>query len=232
MKVYPVDLMQLYLTSATSNGIAGIDLAGITPLVEKTVALGDGADYDDKLKIDRPAADQGRGVPDDDPRRQSLCLGNRAGLAAGNGGAGRRRAGRVRVTFATHTTKEFVPKVQVKVIGSDTPRFSRAKPTCGCVRRRRSSWPGHGRRPQGNLPVRVLPRHHLCRPQPLELRAGGQNAKGQGLPQSPAANTAPEQSLDANIKMQNSTNNRKQISGFSGAAQLPPTKQARRRRFR
>ena len=44
VKVYPVDLMQLYLTRRNLNGIAGIDLAGITPLVEKTVPLGDGAD--------------------------------------------------------------------------------------------------------------------------------------------------------------------------------------------
>ena len=32
--------MQLYLTRRNLNGIAGIDLAGITPLVEKAVALG------------------------------------------------------------------------------------------------------------------------------------------------------------------------------------------------
>ena len=44
VKVYPVDLMQLYLTRRNLDGIAGIDLAGITPLVEKTVTLGDGAD--------------------------------------------------------------------------------------------------------------------------------------------------------------------------------------------
>ena len=60
VKVYPVDLMQLYLTRRNLNGIAGIDLAGVTPLVEKTVALGDGADYDDKSKsIDLPLAKEG-----------------------------------------------------------------------------------------------------------------------------------------------------------------------------
>ena len=40
--------MQLYLTRRNLDAIAGIDLAGITPLVEKTVKLGDGADYDDQ----------------------------------------------------------------------------------------------------------------------------------------------------------------------------------------
>src|SRR5690606_15882096 len=44
--VYPVDLMRLYLTRRTLDGIAGIDLAGITPLVETTVPLGDGSDIE------------------------------------------------------------------------------------------------------------------------------------------------------------------------------------------
>ena len=58
--VYPVDLMQLYLTRRNLNGIAGIDLAGITPLVEKTVSLGDGSDYDDRSRmIDLPLAKEG-----------------------------------------------------------------------------------------------------------------------------------------------------------------------------
>ena len=52
--------MQLYLTRRNLNGIAGIDLAGITPLVEKTVTLGDGADYGDKAKsIDLPLTKDG-----------------------------------------------------------------------------------------------------------------------------------------------------------------------------
>src|SRR5262249_61445436 len=50
VKVYPVDLMRLYLTRRNLDGIAGIDLAGITPLHETTIKLGDGADFEDKLK--------------------------------------------------------------------------------------------------------------------------------------------------------------------------------------
>ena len=42
VKVYPVDLMQLYLTRRNLNGIAGIDLAGITPFHSATIRLGDG----------------------------------------------------------------------------------------------------------------------------------------------------------------------------------------------
>ena len=60
VKVYPVDLMQLYLTRRNLNGISGIDLAGITPLVEKTVTLGSGADYDDQARpIELPLAKEG-----------------------------------------------------------------------------------------------------------------------------------------------------------------------------
>ena len=60
VKVYPVDLMQLYLTRRNLNEIAGIDLAGITPLVDKTVALGSGADFEDRKKrIDLPLEKDG-----------------------------------------------------------------------------------------------------------------------------------------------------------------------------
>ena len=60
VKVYPVDLMQLYLTRRNLNGISGIDLAGITPLVEKSVTLGSGADYDDQSRsIELPLAKEG-----------------------------------------------------------------------------------------------------------------------------------------------------------------------------
>ena len=52
-----------------------------------------------------------------------LRLGDRAGLAAGAGGAGGGRSGRVRVTVRDARTKEPVPKVQVKVIGTDNPAF-------------------------------------------------------------------------------------------------------------
>ena len=50
VKVYPVDLMRLYLTRRNLDQISGIDLAGITPLFETTVKLGDGSDYDDKAR--------------------------------------------------------------------------------------------------------------------------------------------------------------------------------------
>ena len=93
VKVYPVDLMQLYLTRRNLNGIAGIDLAGITPLVEKAVVLGSGADYEDLIAHHRAAADEGRCLSDDDSWREPVCLGDRSGLTAGNR-SGRRRGRR------------------------------------------------------------------------------------------------------------------------------------------
>ena len=87
VKVYPVDLMQLYLTRRNLNGISGIDLAGITPLVEKAVTLGSGADYDDQSRSIELPLDQGRCLSDDDSGRQPLRLGNRSGLSACNRGA-------------------------------------------------------------------------------------------------------------------------------------------------
>ena len=60
MKVYPVDLMRLYLTRRNLDGIAGIDLAGITPLLERTITLGKGEDFEDKVRdLDLPLDQEG-----------------------------------------------------------------------------------------------------------------------------------------------------------------------------
>jgi hypothetical protein len=60
VKVYPVDLMRLYLTRRNLDQIAGIDLAGITPLFETTIKLGKGEDYADKVKaLDLPLKQEG-----------------------------------------------------------------------------------------------------------------------------------------------------------------------------
>ena len=61
VKVYPVDLMRLYLTRRNLDAIAGIDLAGITPLLETTVKLGDGRRLRGQGPRDRPAAGRRRG---------------------------------------------------------------------------------------------------------------------------------------------------------------------------
>ncbi len=118
VKAYPVDLMQLYLTRRNLNGIAGIDLAGITPLVEKTVTLGDGADYGDKARsIDLPLTKDGaylvmlRG---ENLYASGIVLVSPIELEVLEDADG----GRVRVTVRDAQTKDFLSKVQVKVIGS------------------------------------------------------------------------------------------------------------------
>ncbi len=99
VKVYPVDLMQLYLTRRNLNGIAGIDLSGITPMVDQRGGAGQWGRLRGPEEADRAGASQGRRLPRADPRRQPACLGDRAGLAAGDGGAGGGHAGRGQPQF-------------------------------------------------------------------------------------------------------------------------------------
>jgi tetratricopeptide (TPR) repeat protein len=122
VKVYPVDLMQLYLTRRNLNGIAGIDLAGITPLVEKSVTLGSGADYDDLARtIDLPLTKEGAYlvmIRGDNLYASGIVLVTPLEMEVLED-----PAGRVRLTVRDARSKDFLPKVQVKVIGSNDSRF-------------------------------------------------------------------------------------------------------------
>jgi hypothetical protein len=123
VKVYPVDLMRLYLSRRSLAGIAGIDLAGIRPLLERTIALGDGADYDDKARpIPLPLEKEGAYlvmVRGDEHYASGIVLVTPLELEV----LEEPDAGRVRVTVRDARTGAFVPKVQVKVIGSANPAF-------------------------------------------------------------------------------------------------------------
>ena len=162
VKVYPVDLMQLYLTRRNLNGISGIDLAGITPLVEKAVTLGSGADYDDQSRIDRAAARQGRCLPGDDSRREPLCLGDRSGLAAGDRGARRPR----RRPRAHHRSRRSHQEPRAQGPGQGhrqrqpAVHLGRDRPARR-LRRRRRSRHGDRRRQEGRPRVCVLSRYDL-----------------------------------------------------------------------
>ena len=121
--VYPVDLMRLYLARRTLDGIAGVDLAGISPLHQSKVKLGDGADYDDKTRsIDLPLTKEGaylvmaRGG---DRYTSGVVLVSPLEIEV----LEEPEAGRVRVTVRDARTKDPAPRVQVKVIGSDNPAF-------------------------------------------------------------------------------------------------------------
>jgi hypothetical protein len=61
VKVYRVDLMRLYLARRNLDAIAGIDLAGVRPLLETTVRLGAGLDFEDRTTpLDLPWRRKGR----------------------------------------------------------------------------------------------------------------------------------------------------------------------------
>jgi tetratricopeptide (TPR) repeat protein len=123
VKVYPVDLMRLYLTRRNLDDIASVDLAGIKPLFETSVKLGDGKDYEDKVRaIDLPVKKEGAYlvmVRGDDQYVSGVLLVTPLELEVVEDAG----AGRVRVIVRDARTKALVPKVQVKVIGSDNPTF-------------------------------------------------------------------------------------------------------------
>jgi hypothetical protein len=123
VKVYPVDLMRLYLTRRNLDAIAGIDLAGIKPLHEAAIRLGDGEDFDDRTRaIDLPVKREGAYlvmVRGDDRYASGILLVSPLELQV----LEEPESGRVRVTVRDARTKAFVPKVQVKVIGTNNPSF-------------------------------------------------------------------------------------------------------------
>ena len=121
VKVYAVDLMRLYLTRRNLDAIAGIDLAGIRPLLEKSIPVGDAFDAGTKA-IDLPLEKEGaylvmaRGG---DLYTSGIVLVSPLELEV----LEEADAGRVRVRVKDATTGAAVAKAQVKVIGSDNPRF-------------------------------------------------------------------------------------------------------------
>jgi uncharacterized protein YfaS (alpha-2-macroglobulin family)/TolA-binding protein len=123
LKVYAVDLMRLYLERRNLDGIAGIDLAGIRPLAEEEVELGKGPEYDEKTRsLKLPLAKEGaylvmaRG---EDLYASGIVLVSPLELEV----LEEPESGRVRVRVRDARTGAFVPKVQVRVIGSDNPAF-------------------------------------------------------------------------------------------------------------
>ena len=123
VKVYPVDLMRLYLMRRNLDAIAGIDLAGITPLHEATIELGKGEDYADKIKaIDLPLKNEGAYlvmVRGENLYSSGIVLVSALEMEV----LEEPESGRVRVTVRDANTKEFVPKAQVKVIGNHNRDF-------------------------------------------------------------------------------------------------------------
>src|SRR5438309_12106855 len=115
--------MRLYLTRRNLNDIDGIDLAGITPLIEKTVKLGDGKDYEEKTRvIELPLEKEGAYlvmIRGDNLYTSGIVLVSPLELEV----LEEPESGRVRVTVRDAGTGDYAAKVQVKVIGSDNPGF-------------------------------------------------------------------------------------------------------------
>ena len=116
-------------------------------------------------------------------------------------------SGRVRVVVRDASTKDLVPKVQVKVIGTDNPTFFSGQTDLrGVYVAEGVSRPGDRRRPQGCRPVRLLPGD-------LPRRGPAGPAPSASPRPAPAAAEKPaeSQSLDKNLKKQNTSNQMRQL---------------------
>ena len=208
--VYPVDLMQLYLTRRNLNAIAGIDLAGISPLVERSVVLGDGSDYDDRSKtIELPLTKEGAYlvmIRGDNLYTSGIVLVTPLELEVLEEPA----SGRVRISVRDARTRELLPKVGVKVIGTNNPQFFSGETDL------RGVFVAEGVQGQVSAVVRKGAAEYafyrgttyVGQPPVPPAPTNGQQA-GQQAP----ANSPPgmNQALDANLRMQNSTNYERQI---------------------
>jgi uncharacterized protein YfaS (alpha-2-macroglobulin family)/TolA-binding protein len=127
IKVYPVDLMRLYLGRRSLDAIARIDLAGIRPLIQTRVALGNnggaGTDVEPKVKpLDLPLKDEGaylviaRGG---NLYASGIVLVSTLELEVRE----LTGTGRVRLMARDAATRGGVPGVQVRVTGANRPTF-------------------------------------------------------------------------------------------------------------
>ncbi|MCA9261228.1 MAG: hypothetical protein KDA61_18560, partial [Planctomycetales bacterium] len=122
-QVYRVDLMRLYLREKNLSHVADINLAGIAPLVDKTLALGDGKDYADRetvIELDLP----------EEGAYLAICRGDdlfASGLALVTPLEIKIQedvdAGQVRANVVDVATGQYVPEVHVKAIGSEESQF-------------------------------------------------------------------------------------------------------------
>ncbi|MFM1802843.1 MAG: hypothetical protein RJA81_2195, partial [Planctomycetota bacterium] len=123
LKVYPVDLMRLYLTKRNLDQIAAVDLAGIKPLNESTVKLTEGKPFSDEShEISLPLPGEGaylvmiRGA---ELFASGIVLATPIELEVLEEAA----EGRVRVSARESGTGKPLSKIQVKLSGSVDGRF-------------------------------------------------------------------------------------------------------------
>ena len=214
VRVYPVDLMRLYLTRRSLDGIAGVDLAGIRPLLEREVKLGDGADYEEKSKsLDLPLKKDGAYlvmVRGDKLYASGVVLVSPLELEV----LEEAQAGRVRVSVRDAKTRDPVAKVQVKVIGTDTGSFLSG------VTDLRGVFVAEGVRGKVTAVARRGTDEYAFY-RGTQYVGSPPQANAPPAPQEPGKPQA-EQSLDANLRSLNSTNLKNQVDRLESRYKQAP----------
>jgi len=173
--------------------------------------LGSGADYDDQSRsIELPLAKEGAYltmIRGDNLYASGIVLVSPLSIETLEDPPG----GRVRITVRDARTKNLVPKVQVKVIGSDNTQFISGATDL------RGVFVAEGVRgmvtavaKNGDLEYafyRGATYLGAREPAAPAAAAGGVPVNGQAAP-----NQAPSQDLDTNLKMQNSANSTRQLN--------------------
>ncbi len=121
--VYRVDLMKLYLLQKNLNSITDINLAGITPYLQKAVELGDGKDYADK-KFSLPLLLKQEGAylvvaKETELDTSGMALVSPLKMDVDEDAV----SGRVRVNVKNAVTGKYENNAHVKVIGSQDAEF-------------------------------------------------------------------------------------------------------------
>ena len=123
IKVYRIDLMKFGLMQRNLDRITAINLAGIKPYHEETVALGDGKDFRDREKdMTLPLKEEGAYLivcRSENLYASGLALVSPLDLLVQEDV----KSGRVRVSVKETTKDKFVGDVHVKVIGSANNDF-------------------------------------------------------------------------------------------------------------
>jgi hypothetical protein len=215
VKVYPVDLMRLYLERRNLDQITGIDLAGIAPLVETTVKLGDGKDFADKIReIALPLKDEGAYLVM--IRGDNLYTSGIALVSPLEVEVLEEPEGRVRVMVRDAQTGDPAPKVQVKVIGSQNGRFQSGETDL------RGVFSVEGI--QGT--VTAVARQGTARYafyRGTEF-LGARQEQSQSAAEPQAAGAQGTQGLNDNLRMENASNQQRQIERLQQRYNLMPGK--------
>lgn len=123
IKVYRIDLMKFGLLQRNLQKITTINLAGIQPLHEATIKLGDGKDYQDKqMDVPLPLKEEGAYLivaRADNLHASGLVLISPLKLDVNEDQV----SGRVRVTVKNKMKDTYVDDVHVKVIGTNNSEF-------------------------------------------------------------------------------------------------------------